>query len=247
VAAVSGAKIVLMNGLGFEGFIDRLVKTSATKASVIEVSKDAALIEVKDEHHSHEHDKHEGVEKEEAGHDKKGQDPHAFQSVPNVRAYVKTIAATFCENDSANCATYETNASAYDAKLVTLDQDIRTSVKAIPEARRTVITSHDAFGYFAHEYGLKFIAPEGVSTDSEASAADVAKLVDQIREDKAAALFVETITDERLIKQIATETGMKLGGTLYSDALSGADGPAPTYIDMMRHNMAVIGAAVATN
>ena len=109
-------------------------------------------------------------------------------------------------------------------------------MKAVAESRRTVVTSHDAFGYFAKRYGLKFEAPQGMSTESEASAKDVAKLIRQIRKEKISAVFVETITDNRLMEQISRETGAKIGGTLYSDALSGPQGPASTYLDMMRHN-----------
>ncbi|MGL4490899.1 MAG: metal ABC transporter solute-binding protein, Zn/Mn family [Rhizobiaceae bacterium] len=281
VASVASAKVVLINGLGFEGFIDRLVKTSATTATVVEVSKGVEVIEAGQGHHDEGHgdakteaghgDHAHGEEKKEAGHDDHAHaeeskaaeaghshaeekkeaahdhgetDPHAFQSVPNVRAYVKNIAEAFCANDSANCTTYQANASAYDAKLAALDKEIRDAVATIPEAKRTVITGHDAFGYFAHEYGLKFIAPEGVSTDAEASAADVAKLVDQIREDKASALFVENISNPRLVEQIGAETGIKVGGTLYSDALSAEGGPASTFIDMMRHNVTTIKSAI---
>jgi zinc/manganese transport system substrate-binding protein len=250
VASVAGAKVVLINGLGFEGFIDRLIKTSATTATIVEVSKGVEAIETAEAHHDESHGESQkeaghAHETNEAGHHDHGEtDPHAFQTVANVRAYVKNIAEAFCETDSANCVTYQANAAAYEGKLAALDKDIRMSVSAIPAAKRTVITSHDAFGYFANEYGIKFIAPEGVSTDSEASAADVAKLVDQIREDKAAALFMENISDPRLIGQIASETGIKVGGTLYSDALSGADGPAATYIDLMRHNITVIKGAI---
>lgn len=121
---------------------------------------------------------------------------------------------------------------------------MKTEVAAIPQEKRTIITSHDAFGYFEQSYGLEFLAPEGVSTESEASAADVAKLVDQVKEDKASAIFVENITDKRLIEQIAKETGLKVGGTLYSDALSTMDGPASTYIDMINNNIDTIKAAV---
>ena len=157
---------------------------------------------------------------------------------------MKNIADAFCEADKAGCATYTANAEAYLAKLAALQTEVKAAIEALPADKRTIITSHDAFGYFAHEYGLKFIAPEGVSTEAEASAADVAKLVDQVKEDKASAIFVENITNPRLIEQIAAETGLKVGGTLYSDALSGEDGPASTYIDMFHHNVETIRAAV---
>jgi zinc/manganese transport system substrate-binding protein len=236
VATMAGAHIVLMNGLGFEGFMERLVTTSATTATVLEVSSGITTIEAGAAAHHHD------GPSEDAGDE--GKDPHAFQAVPNVRAYVKNITATFCAKDSENCANFHANAAIYDEQLAVLDAEIRSVVAAIPATKRTVITSHDAFGYLAHEYGLTFIAPEGISTDSEASAADVAKLIDQIREDNASALFVENISDKRLIERIADETGVTIGGTLYSDALSSKDGPASTYIDLMRTNINTIKGAI---
>ena len=153
---------------------------------------------------------------------------------------MKNIADAFCAADAAGCDAYKANAAAYIEKLDTLESEVKAAVASIPADKRVIITSHDAFGYFEHEYGLEFLAPEGVSTESEASAADVAALIEQIRHDKASAIFVENITNQRLIEQIASETGLKIGGTLYSDALSGADGPAATYIGMMRNNIGVI-------
>jgi zinc/manganese transport system substrate-binding protein len=223
--AMTEANLVLINGLGFEGFIERLAQTSATKAQIITASTGVTPIV---------------GEGEDAGKN----DPHAFQSIPNVRIYVKNIAAALCVADVADCDSFKANASAYDAKLVKLDADVRAAIASIPEAKRTIITSHDAFGYFGHEYGLKFLAPEGISTDSEASAAGLAALVDQIKSSKASALFIENMSDPRLINQISDETGIKIGGSLYSDALSAADGPASTYIDMMRSNVKVIKGAI---
>ena len=241
--AMSKAKVVLINGLGFEGFMERLAKTSATSAAIVEVAKGVETIKPGEGDHHHEG---EEVAHQTAGaDDNHGEiDPHAFQSVPNVRKYVTAIADAFCEADRAGCISYRANAQVYDEKLASLDAEIRASVASLPGEKRTIITSHDAFGYFAHEYGLTFLAPEGVSTESEASAADVARLVDQIREDKASAIFVENISDPRLVDQIASETGIKVGGSLYSDALSGKDGPAASYIDLMRHNMITIKGAI---
>ncbi|SMD17628.1 zinc ABC transporter substrate-binding protein AztC [Rhizobium sp. RU36D] len=261
-AALEGADVVLVNGLEFEGFMSRLIETSGTKASVVEVSKGIEPLknaEDEDEHH-HEgeehaaagHD-HKHAEKEEAGHhdhEHEGHhhhgefDPHAWQSIHNAEAYVKNIADAFCAADKAGCATYTANSEAYLAKLAALETEVKAAVDAIPAEKRTIITSHDAFGYFARDYGLKFIAPEGISTEAEASAADVAKLVDQVKEDKASAIFLENITNPRLIEQIAAETGLTVGGTLYSDALSGTDGPASTYIDMFRYNVKTIKSAI---
>lgn len=247
--ALEGADVVLVNGLAFEGFMSRLIETSGTKASIVEVSKGIEpLKNAEEEAH------HEGEEKAEAGHDHKeagheghdhGEfDPHAWQSIHNAQIYVKNIADAFCEADKAGCATYTANSEAYVAKLGELETEVKATVEAIPADKRTVITSHDAFGYFEHDYGLKFIAPEGISTDAEASAADVAKLIDQVKHDKASAIFLENITNPRLIEQISTETGIKVGGTLYSDALSKSDGPASTYIDMFRYNVNTMKAAI---
>jgi len=237
-AAMQTANVVLVNGLHFEGFLQRLVDSSATKASVIELTKGVETIEVKEE------DEHHEEASQESDHHHEGTDPHAFQSVANAEIYVKNIADAFCAADGAGCDSYKANAAAYIATLETLDAEVKAAVASIPSDKRTIITSHDAFGYFEHAYGLRFLAPEGISTEAEASAADVAKLVNQVREDKAAAIFVENVTDPRLARQIADETGLKIGGTLYSDALSDANGPASTYIDMMRHNVNTIKGAI---
>jgi zinc/manganese transport system substrate-binding protein len=252
-AALEGAKVVLVNGLQFEGFMSRLIEASGTKASVVEVTKGIEPLKSAEEEHAH-----EAEEKAEAGHehDKAGHDhgheghdhgefdPHAWQSIHNAETYVKNIADAFCQADKAGCATYTANSEAYIAKLGKLETDVKAAIEAIPADKRTVITSHDAFGYFEHEYGLKFIAPEGISTEAEASAADVAKLIDQVKHDKASAIFLENITNPRLIEQISTETGIKIGGTLYSDALSKNEGPASTYIDMVRYNVNTLKAAI---
>jgi len=238
-AAVAAADVVLVNGLQLEGFIPRLVEASGGKAPVVELTKGGEMLKSGEDEHEHaageHHDHHHHGEF----------DPHAWQSVHNAGIYVKNIAEAFCAADAAGCDSYKANAAAYGDKLEALDGEIRAAVAEIPEDKRVVITSHDAFGYFEHEYGLKFLAPEGVSTESEASAADVAALIRQVREDKASAIFVENITNPRLIEQIAGETGVKVGGALYSDALSDASGPAATYIDMMKHNVNTIkGAAL---
>lgn len=245
VAAMSDASVVLVNGLHFEGFLKRLAEASGTKAPVVELTEGVETIPAGEEGHGHE--SHEGGEHDNAGHDHGHDhgpiDPHAFQSVTNAKIYVANTAKAFCTADAEGCPIYEANAAAYGQKLDALDAEIKQEIASIPEGRRTIITSHDAFGYFEHTYGLRFLAPEGVSTDSEASAADVAALIRQVREDKAAAIFVENVTNPRLVEQIASETGVKLGGTLYSDALSEGP-PAATYIELMRSNIATIKGAV---
>lgn len=244
-ASVISADVVLVNGLQFEGFLQRLVEASGTKAPVVELTKGAEVLKASEEEHHHGEEDGEGEQHAgEDGHDHGAFDPHAWQSVHNAEVYVKNIADAFCAVDAAGCDTYKANAAAYGEKLEALDGEIRAAVEGIPAEKRTIITSHDAFGYFEHEYGLRFLAPEGVSTESEASAADVAALIRQVREDKASAIFVENVTNPRLVEQIASETGLKVGGSLYSDALSAADGPAATYIDMMRHNITTIKGAI---
>ncbi|MBX3572784.1 MAG: zinc ABC transporter substrate-binding protein [Mesorhizobium sp.] len=254
-ARIGEAEVVLANGLKFEGFIDRVVEASGTRAPIVELTKGVTPIEAGEDEHEHGHEEaahegeegHDGEDKAEAGHeghDHGAFDPHAFQSIPNAIIYVANIADALCAADADGCDTYRANAASYTETLKALDAELRAEVAAIPEGKRTIITSHDAFGYFAKEYGITFLAPEGISTDAEASAADVAKLIDQVREDSASAVFVENVSNPRLIEQIAKETGLKVGGALYSDALSAADGPAPTYVDLMRYNIRTIAGAI---
>lgn len=229
---LADAKVVFINGLGFEGWITRLVKASGTRAPVVVASKGVKPRKMEPgEQHDHDHG---------------GADPHAWQSVANVKIYVANIRDALVKTDPAGQAAYEANAKAYLGKLDALEQEVRDFVARIPAERRRIITTHDAFGYFRDAYGLDFIAPQGVSTESEVSAKDVARIIIQIRRQKIPAVFIENVTDPRLVKRIAEETGAKIGGTLYSDALTDAKGDAPTYIDMIRHNIKALGAALTS-
>jgi zinc/manganese transport system substrate-binding protein len=215
------ADVIFVNGLGLEGWMTRLSEASGTKAPTIVVSKGVAprkMAEMRDPAHME-------------------IDPHAWQAVGNAEIYVKNIRDGLSEADPADKAIYDTNAAAYLGKLDALDKEVKAAIAKIPADRRKIITTHDAFGYFSDAYGMTFIAPEGVSTDAEPSAREVAKIITQIKEQKIPAVFLENITDPRLMQQIARETGATIGGTLYSDALSGPGGPASTYIDMMRNNV----------
>ncbi len=244
---VAAADVVFVNGLGFEGWMERVVEAAGSRAPVIEASAGIATIAFAGgEHHEHETESQEAKHEEgpEEGHE--AVDPHGWQSVVNAKIYVGNIAKALCAADPENCQAYQANAGRYVDELAAVDKEIRDAVARTPSDRRRVISNHDAFGYFAREYGITFLAPEGVSTELEASAADVANLIRQIRHDKAAAIFVENISDQRLIEQIGRETGMKVGGSLYSDALSAGDGPAATYIEMMRHNARTIVSAIGT-
>jgi zinc/manganese transport system substrate-binding protein len=171
-------------------------------------------------------------------------DPHAWQSVANAKVYVANIRDALVAADPADAAAFRANADGYLAKLDELDSDVRVAMAQIPAARRRVISTHGAFGYFAAAYGVDFIAPLGVSTDSEASARDIADIITQIRVAKIPAVFVENISDPRLIQRISAETGAGIGGTLYSDGLTGEKGDAPTYIDMVRHNIKALNHAL---
>lgn len=238
-AAVAAAQLVLVNGLQFEGFLQRLVRASGTRAAVVELTTGIeALRDTDDGHHHHGDDEHHHADEIRHG------NPHAWQSIPNALIYVGNIEHAFCTADPGGCDAYRRNADDYRGSLELLDREIHSTLATIPPSRRTIISSHDAFGYFAHEYGLRLLAPQNSSMGAEASAADVAALVRQIRNHKASAIFVENIGDPRLSAQIARETGLRVGGTLYSDSLSGRDGPAATYIAMMRHNAATIRHAI---
>ena len=172
-------------------------------------------------------------------------DPHAWQSVANAEVYVANIRDAMIAADPADADVYKANASTYLAKLEALDHDVREAVAQIPADRRKVISTHDAFGYFAVAYDIAFLAPQGVSTDSEPSARDIAAIITQIRTQRIPAVFMENISDHRLIRQIASEAGAAVGGTLYSDSLTDGEGEAPTYIDLIRHNISAITKALA--
>lgn len=233
---VGQAQVVFSNGLGFEGWMSRLLKTAGYKGQPVVVSQ--GIQPMKEAGHNDKKGHKHGA------HDHGETDPHAWQSVTNAKVFVKNIAMGLCRADAAGCDVYDRNAKAYVAKLDALDSEIRAAWAPIPAAQRKVITSHDAFGYYARDFNVKFLAPQGVSTESEASAKGVARLVRQIQQEQIKALFVESISDPRLIAQIGRETGVKPSGELFSDSLSTADGAAPTYIDMMRFNTRALTTAV---
>lgn len=240
---IGQAQIVFSNGLGFEGWMSRLLNTARYQGRHAVVSEGIKPIEAEGGH-GHGHKAHQDHGKKGHGHHHGEIDPHAWQSVPNAIAFVGNIARGLCAADAAGCDSYQRNAAAYAAELKALDTDIRALWAVIPAAQRKVITSHDAFGYYAKEYGVTFLAPQGVSTESEASARGVAQLVRQIKKENIKALFVENISDPRLIAQIGRETGVKPAGELFSDSLSDANGPAGTYLAMMRANTAAMTRAI---
>lgn len=233
--ALSQAQIFFVNGLGFEGWLERLTEATGFTGPVVVASegvKTHAMAEEADDH-------------AQEGHDHGETDPHAWQSLKNGLLYVKNVAAGLCQVDPEGCTEYEANAAAYSAEISALDAKVIADIDTVPADQRKVITTHDAFGYFGEEYGVEFLAPEGISTDSEASAADVGKLIEQIRADGVKALFIENMSDGRLIEQIANETGVTVGGELYADALSEPGQGAATYLDMFKHNVELLVPAMA--
>ncbi|MDH2403536.1 zinc ABC transporter substrate-binding protein [Bradyrhizobium sp. SSUT18] len=218
---VADAKLVIVNGLGLEGWLPRLVQSSGAKAQVVTASAGIAPLKLGS-----------------------AADPHGWQSVPNAKIYVTGIADALAAADPDDAEFFRAQAKAYLEKLEALDREVREAVAKIPLGRRKVISTHDAFGYFAAEYGVQFIAPLGVSTETEPSARDIATIIGQIKAQKIPAVFLENISDDRLIRRIAAETGSKVGGTLISDGLTGEKGPAPTYIDMVRHNIKALTSAL---
>ena len=219
---VADAKLVFVNGLGFEGWMSRLLKAGGSKASVVTTTSGIAPLKL--------------------GSDA---DPHAWQSVANAKIYVASIRDALAAAAPADAEAFKANAGAYLAELDALDRELREAIAKIPANSRKVISTHNAFGYFAAAYGVEFIAPLGVSTESEASARDIAKIITQIRAARIPAVFLENITDPRLMGRISAETGARVGGTLYSDSLTGEKGDSPTYIAMVRHNIKALTSALS--
>jgi len=219
---IADAKLLIINGLGLEGWLPRLLQASGGKAAIITATKGIAPLKL--------------------GSDA---DPHAWQSVANAKIYVANIRDALAAAAPADAEVFRKQAETYLAKLDVLDREVRQAVRQIPESHRKVISTHDAFGYLASTYGIRFIAPLGVSTESEASASDIAGIITQIKTEKIPAVFLENISDVRLIQRISAETGAKVGGTLFADSLTGEKGDAPTYIDMVRHNIKVLTSALA--
>jgi zinc/manganese transport system substrate-binding protein len=218
---VADARLVFVNGFGLEGWLQRLVQSAGGKATIITATK--------------------GITPLKLG---SAADPHAWQSVVNAKIYVANIRDALAAAVPSQAAAFRSNAESYLAELDRLDREVREAVATIPEARRKVISTHSAFGYFEAAYGVDFIAPVGVSTEAEPSARDIAGIITQIKRAKIPAVFLENISDPRLVRRISDETGAKVGGTLYSDSLTAENGDAPTFIAMVRHNIKALTSAL---
>ncbi|MEO5363951.1 MAG: metal ABC transporter substrate-binding protein [Magnetococcus sp. DMHC-8] len=231
--ALRDASMCVINGLGFEGWIERLIKASAFKGVLVTASTGIHPLPL----HGRPGD----------GHGQAGEtvDPHAWHDLANVPVYIARIAEGLTRIDPTRADLFQNNAHRYGQAVQALDQWIRETLAAIPTARRKVISSHNAFGYFTRAYGIAFLAPVGVSSDAEPSAGQVARLISQIKQEKIKAIFLENMSNPRLARQLIKESGAVLGGTLYTDALSTAEGPAPSFLAMVRHNVMLLRKAMA--
>jgi zinc/manganese transport system substrate-binding protein len=211
---ITQAEIIFINGLGFEGWLSRLINATKSKGTVVDLSSKIKARQTQGEI-----------------------DPHVWQDVNNVKIYIQEICQALIAIDPNNGADYQKNSQLYIEKLSKLDNEIVESLTNIPLDDRRAVSTHDAFGYFSARYGVAFLAPQGVSTEAEASARDIARIIDAAKAQKVKAVFLENVADPRLARRISAETNARLGGTLYSDSLTGAKGDGATYLEMMRHNV----------
>ena len=239
---VGGAALVVVNGLGFDDWMVRLARSGGYKGEVVVASAGIDTLAMTTDDHDHDHGHDHGDEDDKAN--AKAVDPHAWQDVGNVRRYVANIADALAKADPDGATAYRANAERYDGELKALDAEIRAAFAVLPAERRKVVSSHDAFGYFGRAYGIRFLSPVGVSNNAEPTAQGVARLIRQLKAEKVPAVFIENVADSRLIERIRSESGAQIGGTLYSDALSKADGPAPSYVQMMRTNLTALRQAL---
>ena len=234
--AIVQSRLLVINGLGFESWTQKLAKSAGYKGETVVASKGVKPL----------------LMAEEKGHEDKGHqhdeaDPHAWQNPNNVMLYARNIAAALAKVDPAGATAYQANAAAYVKELQTLDAWARAQFAVIAADKRKVITSHDAFGYLTAQYQIRFLAPQGVSTDAEPSAKVVAQLIRQIQREKIRAVFVENMSNPKLLAQLAKDAGVTVGASLYSDALSAAGGPADSYLKLMRHNVTQLTAGMRAN
>ena len=231
VRLVASADLVIVNGLGFESWLDRLVSAGGSADKLVVASTGVRTI----------------PEVLTTAAPMRVVDPHAWHDVGNAIVYVTNIARALCRVDPEQCPDYQQNAARYQSVLRSLDAEIRKNLSQLGTSAYTMVTSHDSYAYFARAYNLRLLSVVGLSTEARASARDVARLVDQIRASSAIAIFLESTSDPRLIEQIARETGARQGGELFADALSSPDGAAPTYIALIRHNARTVMAALGVD
>ena len=236
-AALTNAAVVIRNGLGFEGWLDRMIRSSGFKARLVTTTEGITprIMEA----HGHDHGGAGRRHNHSVG-PRQVPDPHAWQDLGLGQHYIRNITGGLVAADPGGEALYRRNAEAFTARLAALDQWVRAEISKVPAARRKIVTSHDAFGYFGDAYGVRFLAPQGVSTEAEPSAAEVGRLIRQIKAESITALFMENMSNPATLQRIAQETGLRVRGRLYADALSAETGPAPTYEAMFRHNLSLM-------
>ena len=222
--AVAEADVVFVNGLGFETWSETLIAESGTEGETHVATEGVTPLEVEGEI-----------------------DPHAWNSLRNGVIYVTNIANVMSAAMPEHAGDIKANAAAYIAELEALDAEAKAKIAELPIDKRTVVTAHDAFGYLEAAYGLTFLAPVGIDTEAEPSAKELAALISQLKAEGAGALFVENITSPALVKQISEETGIAIGGRIYSDALSERGGPATSYLAMFEHNLGTLIEALTSN
>ena len=239
--ALAAADVVVINGLHFEGWIDRLIKSSGFKGKLVVASDGIVPIDVShDDHDKHDHDKHDHDKHAHDKHDHGDTDPHAWQSLDNARVYVQNIQDALVEVRPDTAGDIVALTDIYLQQIDALNQKTKDRFNEIPKKDRRAIVSHDAFAYFGREYGVEFFSLQGLTTEQEPSAADIARLIREIKKDNIRALFVENISDPRLLKRVAEETGTRIGGELYSGALSAPGTEADTYLKMFAYNADLI-------
>ena len=227
VKRVAAAKVFVVNGLGFEGWMARLNKSAGFKGTLVVASQGIKPLIAADDGHGH-----------------SVNDPHAWHDLTLAQVYVRNIAQGLIKADPAGKAYYQQRADAYSKQIAALNNWAQQTFAAIPTAQRKVLTTHDAFAYLGKRYQVQFLSVQGVSTDAEASAKTVAGLIRQIRQSKVKAVFLENMTDPRLINQLSREAGVKVQGKLYADALSQPNGPAGTYLQMVKYNVTALAGAM---
>ena len=223
-AELADSPLLIANGLGFEPWLQRLEDASGFKGRMVIAT--------------------DGVTPLKGNEELGPTDPHAFQDLANARIYAANIEKGLSEADPAHAAEYKANADKLIADMAALDKELKAEFAAIPQERRRILTSHDAFQYFGKAYGIEFVAVQGVSTEAEPSAEDLAKIVRQARDGHLTAIFLENMADPRLAETVAQESGVRMGGELYADALSQPDGPAPDYLSLIRYNAKQLLAAM---
>lgn len=229
-ATLAAADLLVANGLGFEPWLERLSQAAGFKGTLVVATEGVTPLPA-------DHEAPEGAAAEAGDdHDHGAFDPHAFQDLANGQVYVANIAKGLSAVDPAHAADFQANAQRLAADMAALDASLKADFAAVPADHRRVLTSHDAFQYFSRAYGIVFVAIRGVSTEAEPSAQDLAQIIKQARGGKIRAIFLENMADPRLAETVAGESGIRIGGRLYADALSPENGPAPDYLSLFRYN-----------